>query len=242
MEMETKGIRISRYLAMSGIASRRKSEEIVLVGKIKVNGKTVKDLSFKINPEDTVEYDGKKISYENTVVIALNKPPGYLSTVKDSFKRKTVLDLLDEKIKQLRLYPAGRLDYNSRGLIILTNDGNLAYKLTHPGFSIPKTYQVKIRGHLSGDDIIKIKKGIEVEGRDLIAESIKIVKNGEDYCIIEIKIKEGRKRIIRKALLKIGHAVIDLQRVSIGKFNIGKIKEGSYILLSQENITKLKSI
>jgi len=242
MEMENKEIRISRYLAMSGVSSRRKSEEIVLAGKIKVNGKTVKDLSFKINPEDIVEYDGKKISYENKVVIALNKPPGYLSTVKDNFKRKTVLDLLDEKIKQLRLYPAGRLDYNSRGLIILTNDGNLAYKLTHPGFSIPKTYQVKIRGHLSGDDIIKIKKGIEVEGRDLIAESIKIVKNGKDYCIIEIKIKEGRKRIIRKALLKIGHAVIDLQRVSIGKFNIGKIKEGSYILLSQENITKLKSI
>jgi 23S rRNA pseudouridine2605 synthase len=242
MEIDTKEIRISRYVAMSGVASRRKSEEIVLAGKIKVNGKTVKDLSFRIKAEDKVEYDGEKITYENKVVIALNKPPGYLSTVRDSFKRKTVLDLLDEKIKQLRLYPAGRLDYNSRGLIILTNDGNLAYKLTHPGFNIPKTYQVKVRGQLSEVDIIKIKKGIEVEGRDLAAESIKIVENKKDNCTIEIKIKEGRKRIIRKALLKIGHEVIDLQRISIGKFNIGKIREGSYILLSQENITKLKSI
>jgi 23S rRNA pseudouridine2605 synthase len=241
METENNEIRISRYLAMSGVASRRKSEEIVLAGKIKVNGKTVKDLSFRINPEDIVEYDGKKISYENKVVIALNKPPGYLSTVNDNFKRKTVLDLLDEKIKTLRLYPAGRLDYNSRGLIILTNDGNLAYTLTHPGFNIPKAYQVKIRGCLSDDDIIKIKKGIDVDGRDLIAESIKIVRNVKDNCTIEIKIKEGRKRIIRKALLKIGHAVIDLQRISIGKFNIGKIKEGSYILLSQKDITQLKS-
>jgi len=147
-----------------------------------------------------------------------------------------VLDLLDEKIKTLRLYPAGRLDYNSRGLIILTNDGDLSYVLTHPGFNIPKTYQVKIRGWLSDDDIINIKKGIEVEGRDLVAESIKIVKNVKDSCTIEIKIREGRKRIIRKALLKIGHAVIDLQRISIGKFNIGKIKEGSYVLLSQKDI------
>jgi 23S rRNA pseudouridine2605 synthase len=241
METENNEIRISRYLAMSGVASRRKSEEIVLAGKINVNGKTVKDLSFKINPEDIVEYDGKKISYENKVVIALNKPPGYLSTVKDNFKRKTVLDLLDEKIKTLRLYPAGRLDYNSRGLIILTNDGDLSYVLTHPGFNIPKTYQVKIRGWLSDDDIINIKKGIEVEGRDLVAESIKIVKNVKDSCTIEIKIREGRKRIIRKALLKIGHAVIDLQRISIGKFNIGKIKEGSYVLLSQKDIAQLKS-
>jgi pseudouridine synthase len=152
-----------------------------------------------------------------------------------------VLDLLDEKIKTLRLYPAGRLDYNSRGLIILTNDGDLSYVLTHPGFNIPKTYQVKIRGWLSDDDIINIKKGIEVEGRDLVAESIKIVKNVKDSCTIEIKIREGRKRIIRKALLKIGHAVIDLQRISIGKFNIGKIKEGSYVLLSQKDIAQLKS-
>ena len=152
-----------------------------------------------------------------------------------------MLDLLDEKIKTLRLYPAGRLDYNSRGLIILTNDGDLSYVLTHPGFNIPKTYQVKIRGWLSDDDIINIKKGIEVEGRDLVAESIKIVKNVKDSCTIEIKIREGRKRIIRKALLKIGHAVIDLQRISIGKFNIGKIKEGSYVLLSQKDIAQLKS-
>lgn len=242
MEKNARLTRISKYIAMCGIASRRKSEEFVLAGRIKVNGKTVDDLSYKINPGDIVECDNKIISLERNIVIALNKPPGYLSTVRDGYNRKTVIDILDDDKKKLRLYPSGRLDYNSRGLIILTNDGSLAYRLMHPGFGVPKVYRVKAEGIITQEEIKSMQKGIEIDGRDLSANRVKLKEIGIDNCIIEIEISEGRKRIIRKALAKLGHKVIDLQRVSIGKITINGIKEGSYKVLSVEEITKLQSI
>ncbi len=232
-------IRISRFLAMCGISSRRNCEELVLASKIKVNGKVIKDLFYKVGAQDTVEYEHQKISLEKKTVIALNKPPGYLSTAKDDFQRKTVLDLVGNEHSN-RLYPVGRLDYDSRGLIILTNDGNLSYMLTHPKFGIPKVYRVRLKGNIKPADIRNILEGVEIEGKDLIASKVRLLENNRDNCLIEIKINEGRKRIIRKALAILGYKVIDLQRTAIGNFEVKDIREGTYRILLPEDIEKLQ--
>jgi len=233
-------IRISRFLAMCGISSRRNCEELVLAGKIKINGKVIKDLFYKVGAQDTVEYESQKIYLEKKTVIALNKPPGYLSTVRDDFQRKTVLDLIGRREHPDRLYPVGRLDYNSRGLIILTNDGDLSYMLTHPKFGIPKVYRVRVKGIISPADISNILSGVKIEGKDLIASKVNLLKKNRDNCLIEIMINEGRKRIIRKVLANLGYQVIDLQRTAIGKFEVKDIREGTYRIMMPEDIEKLQ--
>jgi 23S rRNA pseudouridine2605 synthase len=227
-------VRIAKYLAACGLLSRRKNEELILSGKIKVNGKVVKNLSCKVSSEDSVEYNGNFLKPQENIVIALNKPPGYLSTVKDDFKRKTVLSLV--KDLKLRLFPVGRLDNNSRGLIFLTNDGDFAYKVTHPKFQISKVYIVEINNVIGIKEIIKIKKGIKIEDRKMVPLGIRILRNEKGYSIIEIKIVEGRKRIVRKTFSKLGYEVVDLKRIQIGGFKLGNIKEGNYKVLNKKEI------
>ena len=158
-----KKTRISKFLANCGIGSRRKCEEIIKSGKVKVNGKVVTDLAFKVSQEDEVKYRDKTLEIEDKIILALNKPVGYLSTVEEDFNRKTVLDLIN--IKSKRLYPVGRLDYNSRGLIIITNDGRLTYRITHPKFEIPKTYEVTLNGQITDLELRKIGTGIKIGKR-----------------------------------------------------------------------------
>ena len=153
-----KKVRIAKYLASCGILSRRKAEELIKSEKIKVNGEILTDLSFKVSADDKVEYQGKELKYEKNIVIALNKPEGYISSVADDYKRKTVLDLVNGI--EARLYPVGRLDFDSRGLILLTNDGDFTYKILHPKFQIPKTYEVEINDYFSDESIEKITNGI----------------------------------------------------------------------------------
>jgi 23S rRNA pseudouridine2605 synthase len=227
-------VRIAKYLAACGLLSRRKNEELILSGKIKVNGKVVKNLSCKVSNDDNVEYNGNFLKPQENIVIALNKPPGYLSTVKDDFKRKTVLSLV--KDLKLRLFPVGRLDNNSRGLIFLTNDGDFAYKVTHPKFQISKVYIVEINNVIKIKEIIKIEKGIKIEDREMVPLDIRILRNEKGHSIIEIKIVEGRKRIIRKTFSKLGYEVVDLKRIQIGGFKLGNIKEGNYKVLNKKEI------
>ena len=232
--------RISVFLAHSGIASRRACENIVLEGRVKVNGEVIRDLSTRICAGDKVEIDGKPVNTicEN-ISVALNKPCGYLCSVRDDFKRKTVMELLGGISR--RLYPAGRLDCNSRGLLILTNDGELAYKITHPSFKIPKTYLVKIKGIISGKDFTALSRGFEIEGRifkPLELEKTDKKENSFD-SFNKIKIAEGRKRIIRKAFASLGYKVDDLKRVQIGNFKLGSLKEGTYKILKAEDLEEL---
>jgi len=236
---EFQKMRISRYLASCGVSSRRKCEEYILNGMIKVNDRVIRDLSFTVTPEDRVLLNGRLLKHQDKKTIILNKPPGILSTARDDFRRKTVIDLIDDK--NIRLYPVGRLDYNSRGLIILTNDGELAYRVMHPKFMVPKTYEVKIDKKLPSNDIDKIKKGIEIEGRELIPLNIKILKFGKAGTIIELKIIEGRKRIIRKVFKKIGYNVIDLKRTMIGGLGLNGLREGQYRILNIKEIKALMS-
>ena len=233
-------IRIARFLAQCGLSSRRKCEALVAEGRIKVNGNVINQLYFKVDQEnDVVEYDGEQLIIEKKVVIALNKPAGYLCTVKDNFNRKTILDLLKELKNGIRLYPVGRLDYNSRGLLIMTNDGDFAYRILHPKFNIPKTYEVILNSKLTKEDIEKLTTGIIIDGIKVNVRDIKLFKDIKDKNKITITIHEGRKRIIRRIFKNLGYEVLDLKRVSIGGYDIGEIGEGKYKILKQEDINKI---
>ena len=230
-------IRLSKYLADCGIWSRRKCEDLITSGRIKVDGQKITDLSFKVSDSSKVLLDGQFIKPEEKIVIALNKPPGYLSTASDEFGRKTVLDLV--KNIKVRLYPAGRLDMDSSGLIILTNDGELVYNITHPKFMIPKTYQLTIARNISKKDLEALAAGINIDNRKLIPTEVNIVKTGSSYQILKIQIHEGRKRILRRVMARLGYGVLDLKRIRIGDLSLGKLKEGRYRVLKNDDIKKL---
>lgn len=230
-------IRLARFLADCGIRSRRKCEDLITSGKIQVNGIIVKDITCNVSESDDIKFKGKIVRRQHRIVLALNKPAGFLSTVSDDFMRKTVLHLIGN-IGQ-RLYPAGRLDKESRGLIILTNDGDLVHRITHPKFNIPKTYEVRINKNISDLDIKKIKKGVMIEGKVFKADMIEIIGKRKNSDFLRIKIHEGRKRIIRKTFRKIGYRVKDLKRVKIGNFLLGNLPEGKYRNINSNDIKRL---
>lgn len=230
-------IRLSRYLADCGVWSRRKCEDLITSGRIKVDGRKITDLSFKVSNSSKVLLDGQLIKPQEKIVIALNKPPGYLSTASDEFGRKTVLDLV--KNIKVRLYPAGRLDRDSSGLIILTNNGELVYNITHPKFMIPKTYQLTISGNISKRDLKALIAGINIDSRKLKPAEVKIVKTGSSYQTLKIQIHEGRKRILRRVMTHLGYEVLGLKRIRIGDLDLGELKEGRYRVLKDSDIKKL---
>jgi 23S rRNA pseudouridine2605 synthase len=235
-------IRLARFIALCGVASRRSSEALILKGAIKVNNEVVKDLAFKVGSEDVVEIQDRIVAPETKIAIALNKPAGYLSTTRDDFKRKTVLDLImDGDVSKARLYPVGRLDYDSRGLIILTNDGDLAYRITHPKFMVPKVYEVKTDRDITSYDINRIRDGIVIEERELKVLDLSAKSLYGTGSLVTIKISEGRKRIIRKVFQNLGYNVLDLKRTQIGDFALGDIKEGKYRILNEKQIMALTS-
>lgn len=230
-------IRLARFLADCGIHSRRNCEDLIANGKIQVNGNIVKDLACKVCDRDAIKFNGKTVRQKQKIVFALNKPVGYLSTVRDDFMRKTVLHLIGNT-KQ-RLYPAGRLDKESRGLIILTNDGDLVYKITHPKFNIPKTYEVRLNRNISDTDVKKIKKGIMIEGKIFKPDMIQITGNKRNSDFLRIRIHEGRKRIIRIVFRKMRYTVRDLKRIKIGGLFLGSLPEKKYRVLDDDDIRRL---
>lgn len=229
-------LRLQKFLSQCGISSRRKAEELIKQGRITVNGEVVSVLGVKVAPEtDEVAVDGKPVKREKHVYIMLNKPPGYLSAVYDS-RNKTVLDIV--KVSE-KVFPVGRLDKESRGLLLLTNDGELAFKLTHPKFEHGKKYVVEVQGNLEEKDINKLIKGVELEDGKARALSARTLKKLKDSTVLEIVLGEGKKRQIRRMCLAIGFEVTDLKRVGFGPLEIGDLKEGSYRYLTQEEIKKL---
>lgn len=237
-------MRINKYIASCGIASRRKAEEIILDARVKVNGNVVEELSFNIDEKnDIVEVDGKRIGLsENLVYIVLNKPEGYITTVKDQFDRPSVLDLVSD-INE-RVYPIGRLDYETSGLLILTNDGDLTYKLTHPKHEVDKTYLALVKGTLSADEIKNFESGLEIEDYVTAPAKIKVVSINKEknYSKCEIKIHEGRNRQVRKMCRAINHPVLRLRRVAMGNIGLMGVEVGKYRHLTKEEVEYLKSI
>ncbi|RDY24288.1 rRNA pseudouridine synthase [Romboutsia maritimum] len=237
-------MRINKYIASCGVASRRKAEEIILEGRVKVNDKVVAELSFSINEDtDIVKVDDKEIKLsENYVYVVLNKPEGYITTVKDQFDRPSVINLLDG-IKE-RVYPIGRLDYETSGLLILTNDGDLTYKLTHPKHEVDKTYVARVKGVPSYEEMKNFKEGLLIEDYKTAPAKINILEENteKNYSICEIKIHEGRNRQVRKMCKAINHPVQRLKRVAMGKIRLNNVKIGEYRHLTKEEVNYLKTI
>ena len=235
--------RLQKYMASCGVASRRKCEELILAGKVKVNGILVNELGAKVDPEnDIVEYDGKIINKEEKkIYIMLNKPEGYICSVKDEKERKTVLDLV--KVKE-RIYPIGRLDYDSSGLILLTNDGEVYNKIIHPRKEIIKKYIVIVKNKITEKDVKAFKEGIDIGGYITAPASLKNINFDEEKNIstIEVSIHEGKNRQIRRMCSALSHDVISLKRISIGDIKLAYLKKGEYRELNSEEIKYICSL
>ena len=237
-------VRLQKFLAEAGIASRRKCEELIQSGKVMVNGKVVETLGTKINPkEDKVTYNGKIVenSLQKTYIL-LNKPIGYVTTAKDQFKRDTVLDLI--KINK-RIVPCGRLDMYTSGALILTDDGDFVYKITHPKHEIEKTYTVTIKGIVTNEEVQKLRQGVEIDdnGEKYITKkaNVRILKTDEEKNIsrLEITIHEGKNRQVRKMCEAVGRKVLALHRSKIGNIGVKDLKIGTWRYLKKHEIEKL---
>ena len=212
-------------MSQAGIASRRKSEELIKKGLVKVNGKTIK-LGDKADPKkDKIEVNGKPIRLENKVYIILNKPKGVISSVKDPEGRQTVIDLINTKEK---IFPVGRLDLDAEGLLILTNDGDFANQIIHPRYNIKKTYSILLNRSLRNEAIERIKKGVIIEGR-----KVNIMDFNQNKKDIILSIHEGRKHIIKKLFILLGYHVVNLKRISIGNLKLD-LKSGEHRFVSKK--------
>jgi 23S rRNA pseudouridine2605 synthase len=233
--------RIQKVLAKAGIASRRESERMVIEGRVIVNGKVVAAPGLKVDPlRDHIKVDGKRLgSFEPNVILLLNKPRGYLSTVRDPKGRPTVLDLL-KRIKW-RIYPVGRLDFDAEGLLLLTNDGNLAYRLSHPRFSIPKTYFVKVTGVPDEKKLLRLKNGVRLEDGEAKAVSCSLLRQKEKNSWVKVVVTEGRNRLVKRMFEAIGHPVLKLKRVVYGPIRLGDLPFGHYRTLTHGEVNKLKA-
>ena len=237
--------RLQKYLATCGVASRRKCEELIKEGKIKVNGRVVTELGTKVSNKDKVEFNGKVIKENNKkVYILLNKPIGYITTVKDQFDRPTVMDLV--KKEKTRLLPVGRLDMYTSGALILTNDGEFINKITHPKNEIEKTYNVTLTGIITQEDANKLKNGVEIEENNEKVKTgkakVKILKTDEEKNIsrIQITIHEGKNREVRKMCEAIDKKVLALHRAKIGNLDVKDLKLGTYRYLTKNDLKKIE--
>ena len=235
-------IRLQVALAQAGITSRRKASLLIASGHVRVNGKIIEEKGFRVDAlHDRIEFNGKLVRFaEEKKYYMLNKPVGVVSTVSDERGRKTVLEYIPEMSK--RLYPVGRLDKNTRGLIIVTNDGDLTYRLTHPKFEIERVYEVALKGEFTEEDRLKLIKGVFIEGKPARADKIAIKKKTKYSALIEIVLHEGKKREVRRMIETLGYEVLDLKRISYGPLALGSLKEGQSRLLTGNEIKMLKKI
>jgi len=231
--------RLQKYLAEAGVASRRKAEELITAGYVKVNGKVVTELGTKVNSDrDKVTFKDELIKLKKKkIYILLNKPAGYISAAQDQFDNPSVLHLV-ENIKE-RLFPVGRLDKDTTGALLLTNDGDFSYHLTHPKHEVSKTYLAEVVGRPTDEEMRLFTKGVYIDGKKTYPAKIRIAKELKKNSLVEIVIHEGRNRQVKKMCEEIGHKVVSLQRVAIGSLTIDGLKEGSWRHLTQKEIDKL---
>lgn len=232
-------VRLQKFLAQCGIASRRKAEELIQDGRIKVNGKTADTPGIKIDPErDTISYNGKVVKPEvEKVYLLVNKPKGYVTTVADPQGRPVVTSLVKENTP--RLFPVGRLDIDTEGALILTNDGSFAQKVQHPSHETSKTYEALVSGHPGKAKIAQLETGVELEGKLTAPASITVVKHLRGQTLLRITIHEGRKRQVRKMFDFIGNPVINLKRIAYGKLFLKNLPSGSYKLLNPKDLKRV---
>jgi len=237
-------VRINRYLAMAGVGSRRKCEELISGGCVSVNNEVVTDLATKIDIEsDRVTVDGKPISpVGRRIVLILNKPEGVLSTVEDTHKRKTVIDIAREHGYSERLFPVGRLDMNTSGLILITNDGELAYRLTHPRYKVDKTYNVIVEGRVKDSTVRKMEKGLDLPDLKTMPCRIEVLNRSREDTELEVTIREGKKRQVRRMFAHFGHRVLKLHRKAIGDLMFEDVEVGRMRPLNKEELSRLREL
>src|SRR4051794_26786660 len=230
-------MRLGRYLAHAGVASRRASERLIAEGRVRVDGRTETNPATDVDEHRRVEADGQPIELERREYYALNKPPGVVSTADDPQGRPKVTDMVSS---EARLYPVGRLDVESSGLILLTNDGEMANRLMHPRYEVPKTYRVAVRGVLSQDDLRRLRRGIELEDGLTAPARVDVVERRGKQSLLEINIHEGRKRIVRRMLEGVGHPALALERTAIGPLRLGRLAMGSVRRLRPAEVEALR--
>lgn len=231
-------MRLQKYLSECGVASRRKSEELIMQNKVKVNGHPAK-IGDKVNPyKDLVTVAGKRVSkVTEKRYIMLHKPRGYVTTVNDEMGRKTVMQLV--KDVKTRIYPVGRLDKDSEGLLLLTNDGEFTNAMTHPAKHVPKTYRVTVRPSISDEQLQAMRDGIEIDGRKTLPADVQIITQEEGRVVLELILHEGRNRQIRKMCETLGLEVARLRRVAFGPVKLGMLPQGKWRELDEIEVTKL---
>lgn len=232
-------MRINKYIACAGVASRRKADELIANGNVRVNGLVLREPGYDVVEGDIVEVNGRRIeTSEKKVYILLNKPTGYVTTVSDDRERDTVMDLVADV--DTRIFPVGRLDYNTSGMLIMTNDGDFAYKLTHPKHEMPKTYRALVSGVLSDEKCGRLERGVDIGGFRTSPAKVKIVRGLSNATLVDITIHEGKNRQVRKMFRAVGNPVKQLQRIAIGDIRLGRLAEGHYRKLTREEIEYLK--
>lgn len=235
------GIRIHKIMADSGYCSRRKAEQLIKQGKVKLNGHPVK-LGDKASPRDIITVDGERIyipKKKNFIYIMMNKPRGYVTTVSDEQNRKCVMDLF-ENLNE-RIYPVGRLDRNSEGLLLFTNDGEFANGIMHPSRHISKTYRVTVRPDINDEQLVRLSEGIEIDGKKTLPAVVNVLDKTPGRVVMTITIKEGRNRQIRRMCEAVGLEVARLRRISIGPLKLGMLRPGAYRELSAEELRAIRN-
>jgi 23S rRNA pseudouridine2605 synthase len=235
---ENEKIRLNRFIANSGVCSRREADEIIRQGLISVNGKKVSDLGIKVSYTDDVRYKGKRLSAEKKIYILLNKPKGYVTTVEDPHAEHTVLELIGNACPE-RVYPVGRLDKETTGVLLLTNDGDLTGKLTHPRFKRRKIYHVFLDRPVAKDDLFRLTEGIDLEGESIAADAVSYA-DPEDRSQIGIEIHSGQNRVIRRLFESLGYRVKKLDRVYFAGLTKKNLQRGKWRFLSEKEISMLK--
>jgi 23S rRNA pseudouridine2605 synthase len=229
-------MRLAKLLAHAGVASRRAAEGLVRAGRVTVGGKVVLDPALDVTERDAVAVDGRSVSAEPTVVIALNKPAGVVSTARDTHGRPTVVDLVAER--GLRLYPVGRLDLDTTGLLLLTNDGELANLLTHPRHEVAKTYRARVHDPPVGTDALRaLREGVALDDGPTLPARVRQPRPG----VLEITLREGRKRQVRRMCEAVGHPVRSLERIAFGPLRLGDLARGAHRRLAPEEIDRLRA-
>lgn len=236
--------RLQKVMAQAGVASRRKCEEIITAGRVKVNGIVVTELGTKVGPKDVVTVDNKALDKESLVYYVLNKPTGYLTAVSDKLGRRTVMDLIAVEDKKERIFPVGRLDYDTSGVLLLTNDGTLSYRLTKSAKEVEKTYHARLDGIIDQTAVTRLIKGVMIDGVMTKRSKIEVldIDKKNNSCLISLTITEGRNRQVRKMCEAVGFSVKKLKRVAFGGITTENLKVGEYRALKPHEIKVLYSL
>lgn len=232
-------VRLNKFIASCGYCSRRKADELIEAGKVKVNDKVVKEMGFSVSKKDKVMVENKLIRPQTLTYIRYYKPAGYITTMDDEKGRKTIYDILPEDVHNLK--PIGRLDKDSTGLLILTNDGDLINEFAHPSIQVPKIYRVCAKGKMNLNDLVEMEKGIEIEKGQIAYAQARIIEYDGKDTVLEILLTQGLNRQIRKMLSLLGHEVISLKRLSMGPVDLEGMKKGQFKYIKEKQLQQIKS-